>query len=324
MKLFQRVRRNLLRSRPVTAGIAFSKATTFPGFKNKSLFEVFVATRSRILNEGMIERASAISYNFAMAFPPAIIFLFTLIPYIPINKSFINEIYGLIISIVPGPKNYTAIINFLNDFLTHPRNDLLSIGFLLSLFFSSNAIMGLMRAFDKNLPGFTKRKGFAKRLAALRITLVLFLFFIVCIAVLAARVAVLKWLGIENNLVVSLIASLRWVLVIVLFFVINSYLYRAVPSIEKKWKFINPGAVLSTVLMVLCVLGFSWWVGNFAAYNKLYGSISVIIILMVLIYLNSLVLLIGYELNVSIDALTKNTNPSPNRDMQRDEGVQPG
>lgn len=305
MNIFQCIQKKIYRSRPVTAVIGKSKTVTLPGFKKKSVYEVFTNTRQQILQDDILERASAISYNIAMAFPPAIIFLFTLIPYIPINKSFINEIYSLIISIVPGPKNYFAIINFLNDVLTHPRNDLLSLGFLLSLYFSSNAIIGLMRSFDKNLPGFTKRKGFAKRFAALKITLVLFLSFLICIALLAARATVLKWLGIENALVVKLIANLRWVLVIVLFYFINSYLYRSVPSIDKKWKMLNPGAGLSTLLMILCVLGFSWWVGNFAAYNKLYGSISVIIILMVLIYLNSLALLIGYELNVSIHTLSK-------------------
>lgn len=305
MRYFQNIKNKVEHSKTLERAINRSKNTTLPGFSKISIYDVLTKTWQQIKDDDIFERASAISYNFAMAFPPAIIFLFTLIPYVPISQSFINEVYTLIMEIVPGPRNYTAIIHFLDDFINNPRNDLLSVGFLLSLFFSSNAIIGVMRSFDKTLPGFTKRRGMNRRLAALKITLVLFLAFFVCIALLVARAVVLKWLGIENEFVIGLITSLRWVLILVLFFFINAYLYRSVPSIDKKWKILTPGAILSTILMALSVVIFTWWVGSFGNYNKLYGSIGVIIILMVLVYLNSLSLLLGYELNVSIHTIER-------------------
>ncbi|MFV0606375.1 MAG: YihY/virulence factor BrkB family protein [Niabella sp.] len=288
--------------------LSWTKTTSLPGFSKISLYDVFQQAKKEIKDDDILERASAISYNFTMAIPPAIIFLFTLIPYLPISHRFITELYQLIRDVVPGPKNYTAIINFLDDFINNPRNDLLSVGFLLSLFFSSNAIIGVMRSFDKALPGFTKREGIKKRLVAIKITLILFLSFFLCIILLIARGVVLKWLGIENETIINLIGSLRWIVIVMLFFFIISYMYRVIPSIDKKWKIITPGSIIATTLMLICALSFSWWVGNFGNYNKLYGSIGTLIILMVLVFLISLSLLIGFEVNVSIHTLSKERN----------------
>lgn len=292
-------------SRPVSNLVRWSKKTTPPGFRKISIYDVITKTISQIKDDNLWERASAISYNFAMAFPPAIIFLFTLIPYLPISDSFIYEVRHLIKDVIPGPQNHSAIIQFLDDFVNNPRNDLLSFGFLLSLLFTSNAFMGVMRSFDKSLPGFIKRKGLAKRLAALKTTLVVFLLFIVCLALIIARDVVLKWLGIKNEFIIRFIASLRWVLILLLLFIIISYIYRTLPSVDKKWKLLTPGSIVATLLMLFCAAGFSWWVSNFGNYNKLYGSIGSLIILMVMIFLISLSLLIGFEINVSIYILAK-------------------
>lgn len=305
MKKFKDIEKSISESPAFSKFISWTKHKTLPGFRRISIFDVFEKTKQQISDDDIFERSSAISYNFAMAFPPAIIFLFTLIPYLPISDSFIYELRTLIKDIIPGPQNHTAIIHFLDDFINNPRNDLLSFGFLLSLFFSSNAIIGVMRTFDKSLPGFTKRKGIAKRLTAIKVTLVLFLSFIICIAALIARGIVLKWLGIENEMVIELIGNLRWIVILLLIFFVISYLYRSVPSIDKKWKIVTPGSILATVLMLTCAVGFSWWVSNFGNYNKLYGSIGTLIIMMVMIFLMSLSLLIGYEVNVSIFTLAK-------------------
>lgn len=305
MTFIKKIKDNISGSKQVTNLVEKSKTSKLPGFKGVSFFDTLKQIRYQLVDDNIIERASAISYNFVMALPPAIIFLFTLIPYLPINDQFIHELYGLIRDIVPGRKNFTAVRDFLNDFLTNPRNGLLSFGFILSLFFASNALMGLMRAFDKNLPGFVKRKGIKKRLNALKITLVLFLLFFICIALMVAQGVVLKWIGIESLSTRRAIGNFRWILIVVLFYTIISIIYRYVPSIDKKWRIFTPGAVLATVLMLLFALVFSWWVGNFGSYNKLYGSIGTMIIIMVLVFVNSLALLIGFELNASIFSLAK-------------------
>lgn len=305
MPILQNIRRIILKVPFVTLLIRKSKQISLPGFRGIPLFDVVNFFFEQVKTIGMTERASAISFNFVMAIPPAIIFLFTLIPFLPITESFQQELFVLIKDIIPGEKDNAVLINFLEDFIHNPRNGLLSFGFVLSLFFSSNAMMGIMRSFDKNYIGFKKRKGFQKRLVALKITLMLYFFVFTSILLLVAREAVLTFLGIENKTVISIINNLRWGVIILLFFACISFIYRHAPSVHKKWKFINPGSIVATTLMLIMTFAFSWWVAHFGNYNQLYGSIGTILIIMALIFVNSLVLLIGFELNVSISSLNK-------------------
>lgn len=282
-----------------------SKSGSIPGFNGIALYDVILFFIGQVRTIGMTERASSIAFNFVMAIPPAIIFLFTLIPFIPISAEFQEEMFSLIREVIPGEKDNAVLIGFLQDFINNPRNGLLSLGFLLSLYFSSNAMMGIMRSFDKNYIGFRKRKNWQSRLVAIKITLFLYLFVFASVLLLVARGVVLKWLGIRNEFLLALINNLRIAVVILLFFACISFIYRHAPSVHKKWKLINPGSILATFLMLLMTFAFSWWVSRFGNYNQLYGSIGTILIIMALIFMNSLVLLIGFELNVSISSLKK-------------------
>ncbi|HNR15484.1 MAG TPA: YihY/virulence factor BrkB family protein [Chitinophagaceae bacterium] len=305
MPLLKKILSTVEATAPVAFLIKKSKVTSLPGFNGIAVFDVVNFFIGQVKTIGMTERASAIAFNFVMAIPPAIIFLFTLIPFIPITDAFQQEMFSLIKDVIPGEKDNSVLIKFLEDFINKPRNGLLSLGFLLSLFFSSNAMMGIMRSFDKNYIGFKKRKGLQSRLVALKITMFLYLFVFSSVLLLVARGAVLEWLGITNETVLTVINNLRWLIVILLFFACISYIYRHAPSVHKKWKFINPGSIVATFLMLLLTFLFSWWVSRFGNYNQLYGSIGTVLIIMVLIFINSLVLLIGFELNVSISSLKK-------------------
>jgi len=288
---------------PVAWVLTKSKSTSLPGFEGVPIFDVVRFFIKQVQTIGMTERASSIAFNFVMAIPPAIIFLFTLIPYLPITQAFQLELYGLIKDVIPGERDNAILIGFLQDFINNPRNGLLSLGFVLSLYFSSNAMMGIMRSFDKNYVGFTKRKGFHRRMVALKITGLLYLIVFSSLAILIARDVVLKWLGIENEQLIALIMNLRWFVIVLLFFFCISFIYRHAPSVQKKWRLLNPGSVLATLLMLVMTLALSWWVSRFSNYNQLYGSIGTVLIIMVLIFINSLILLIGFELNVSIYSL---------------------
>ena len=288
---------------PVAWVLTKSKSTSLPGFEGVPIFDVVRFFIKQVQTIGMTERASSIAFNFVMAIPPAIIFLFTLIPYLPITQAFQLELYGLIKDVIPGERDNAILIGFLQDFINNPRNGLLSLGFVLSLYFSSNAMMGIMRSFDKNYVGFTKRKGFHRRMVALKITGLLYLIVFSSLAILIAREVVLKWLGIENEQLIALIMNLRWFVIVLLFFFCISFIYRHAPSVQKKWRLLNPGSVLATLLMLVMTIALSWWVSRFSNYNQLYGSIGTVLIIMVLIFINSLILLIGFELNVSIYSL---------------------
>ena len=135
--------------------------------------------------------------------------------------------------------------------------------------------------------------------------MVLFVLILASILLLIAREAVLTYLGIESLLVIKIITNLRWLIIILLFFISISYIYRHAPAVHKKWHLISPGSIVATFLMILFTMGFSWYVNNLGNYNELYGSIGTVLILMLLIYFNSFVLLIGFELNVSLSSLKK-------------------
>ena len=303
MKIITRFKRELITSSPVSFLVRKSKKIILPGFQGIPLFDVIRFFFLQVKKTGFTERASAIAFNFTMAIPPAVIFLFTLIPYLPISRQFIHQMFDLIRDVVPGERNNHGLISFLLDILNKPRTGLLSTGFILALFFSSNAVMGIMRSFDKNYIGFKKRKGLNQRGMALRLTFILFILFFITIILLVMQGAVLRWLGITNETLITVIHNLRWLFIVAMFFFSVSFIYRYAPAVHKRWKLINPGSILAAFLMITFTAGFSYWVSNFSNYNELYGSISTVLILMLLIYFNSLVLLIGFELNVSINSL---------------------
>lgn len=302
--MIKRITHKITSSAPANYVVNKSKRTLLPGFRGIPLFDVVAFFFKQVKEVGMTERASAISFNLVMAIPPAIIFLFTLIPFLPISKEFEEGLYSIIRDVIPGEKNNLNLIHFLQDFINNPRNGLLSLGFVLSMFFSSNAVMGIQRSFNKNYPGFRKRKGLQKRFSALKITAILYIIVCTSVLLMIAQGKVLNLFEISDTWK-SIILNTRWLVIVMLYFYIISYIYRHAPAVDKKWRLINPGSILATVLMLVMTLLFSWWVGRFGNYNELYGSIGTVLIMMVFIFINSLVLLIGFELNVSITSLKK-------------------
>lgn len=305
MPFITKIIHKIANSGPAKFIIDKSKETSLPGFRGIPIYDVVNFFIGQVQTIGMTERASSIAFNFVMAIPPAIIFIFTLIPLLPITDQFQEQLFDLIRDVIPGEKEKPVLVNFLKDFINNPRNGLLSLGFVLSMFFSSNAMMGIMRSFDKNYIGFRKRKGFQKRLVAIKITMFMYIIVFVSVLLLTGREFVLEYLGIKNETARAIILNARWLVIILLFFACISFIYRHAPAVHKKWRLINPGSILATFLMLLMTLLFSWWVGQFGQYNQLYGSIGTVLILMALIFLNSLVLLIGFELNVSINSLKR-------------------
>jgi membrane protein len=126
-----------------------------------------------------------------------------------------------------------------------------------------------------------------------------------------AQGAVLRWAGLENTPLVTFLHYFRWVLVMLLTFFIVAFIYRHGPAIAKKWPLLTPGSVLATVMMIIATAIVSWWVNNFSQYNKLYGSISAVLILMSLIYINALAVLSGFELNVTLSLLKEKKDTVP-------------
>ncbi len=300
-----KLERILVTKTPLAFILRKSKHWYLPGFEGVPLYDVLKFFYKQVKTVGLTERASAISYNFIMAIPPSFLFLFTLIPNLPFisKKSLKFQLHSLITDIVPARGYNLNIINFVDSFIDGNKIGLISFGLILALFFASNAMMGLMRSFNKNYIGFAKRKGLHTRWIAIRLTALIFGLVLACLILLITQGAVLKWIGVKSSFWQDFIYYVRWIVIALLVFYSIAFIYKYAPSVHKRWKLVSPGTILAAFLCILATLAFSSFVNNFGKYNALYGSIGTIIMLMALIFINSLVLLVGFELNVSIKTL---------------------
>lgn len=290
---------------PVGFFLRECKKVYLPGFEGVPLYDVIIFFYKQVKTVGLTERASAIAYNFIMAIPPSFLFLFTLIPSLPfISKRSIKlQLHGLITDIIPLKVHNENLIKFVDSFIDSSKIGVISFGFITALYFASNAMMGIMRSFNKNYVGFAKRKGLHNRWMAIKLTALLFLVVLSSLLLLITQGAVLKLIGIKSITILNTIYYVRWVFIVAMIFYSMAFIYKYAPAVHKRWKLVSPGTILATTLSILLSVGFSYFVNNFGKYNALYGSIGTIIVLMGLVYINSLVLLIGFELNVSIKTL---------------------
>jgi len=300
-----KLQRVILNVAPVKYLVNRSKQIIPPGFDGLPLYDVIVFFMQQVKKVGFSERASAVSYNFIMAIPPACLFLFTLIPQLPFvpKRQIKFQLHRLINDMIPAREYNANIISFIDSFLDETRIGLISFGFILLIFFASNGMMGLMRSFNKNYIGFAKRTGLQARWTAIKLTSIIMGLVVACLILLVMQRQMLQWFGIKDNITIIIIRTARWIFIVALVFYAFAFIYKYAPAIQKRWRLVSPGSVLATFLSILSTLVFSAFVNSFGKYNALYGSIGTIIMVMSLLYINSFVLLVGYELNVSIHSI---------------------
>ena len=268
------------------------------------------------MDDEILDRANGVAFNFILAIFPAIIFLFTLIPYVTnffpeINTESIMQFLG---NQIPASM-YDVISTTLSDIIGIQRGGLLSFGFIFSLYLSTNGMMALMRAFNACYRTTENRGAIRTRLIAtgLTINMAIALFLAVLLLVVGQlaleyvmnHLPEFEWLDM-SSFTVFLLFALRFLALFLAFFLAISFVYYFGPAIHYNWRFFSVGSVLATLLSLAVSYGFSFYITNFGTYNKVYGSIGALIALMVLIQLITIVLLVGYEVNTSIhDAIRK-------------------
>lgn len=274
------------------------------GFQGLSLYDVFSFLGKQVTLQGLTERAAAISYNLVMAIPPSLLIFIAIIPHLPFisRKNIVNQIHELIHQIIPSREYNENIIAFVDNFFESTQFGVISFGFIFALFFSSNAVIGIMRSFNRKYHGFTELKGLKRRGRALKLTLILYGLLLAYLVLLIMQGQVLGLIT-KSKILQTLIVYLRWAFIVGLLFLTISFIYRYAPALQKRWKFVNPGSILATTLCIMASFGFSLFVTNFGRYNALYGAIGTIMMVMALIFINALALLIGFELNASISSL---------------------
>jgi membrane protein len=280
------------------------KRIVLPGFEGATLNNVIRFVVKGFGKGVLVTRASSIAFNLLMALLPASIFLFTLIPFIPI-PNFQQELIRLFENIIPS-EAYSFLESTIIDVITRKSSGLLLFMFIATIIFSTNGIHALIHSFVVSAHNFQSRTWVAQR----RISIVLLLIIVIMFAI-AGFLLIFGKIGltrlvelriVEKSLVFYLIMILKWIVIIILMLLAISFLYWLAPAKKSDFRFISPGSILATALFILTSLGFSAYVNNFGQYNKLYGSIGTLIVILVWLYLNSIALLIGFELNVSIKA----------------------
>ena len=313
--MVKRIKNSLLNSLPVKVLISFLKRLKLPGFEGIPFYSVATFFVQRVKEAELQTRARSLAFSFLLALFPSIIFLFTLIPYIPIDN-FQDKLLSLISTLLPG-NTYEAAYNTIEDIVRHQNSGLLSFGFFFALFVSTDGIMALMRWFNKSYHGKDNRAVWKQRFLSIGITLLLASLVIIAILLIIISELIYyyitsKELLLENIFHLLLLQLGKWIILVTLCFTAISILYFFGPSKREKMKFVTAGSSLATFLLIATSLGFNYFVTNFGQYNKLYGSIGTLIIILIWLYINSLVMLIGYELNVAIrKAKDKGTTPLP-------------
>lgn len=290
---------------PLVQGVLnWAKTHSFPGFFGVPLYDVVVFLFNESKRITLSSRANSMAFSFFLSLFPAIIFLFTVATYLPIYESFEHEINGYINLIMPtnaGKELQTTIKE-----MVKPSSSFLSIGFVLAMYFSSNGMMAMMQGFQKaHVPIFTKRPVWKTRLIAFGLTMQLGLLLAGSVVLIVLGDLIINWVVDVLNLDVTTettIEIFRWVVILTLFYFSIAMIYRYGPSLRTKFKWVTPGATLASILSITTSVAFSFYVNSFGTYNKVYGSIGTIIVLMLWIQLNCLILQIGFELNASIAA----------------------
>ena len=274
------------------------KRITLPGLGGVPLWDVSFFLYQKMINEAITVRAAAIAYNFFIALFPALIFLFTLIPYIPI-KDLQTQILEFLSEFLPKSA-FETIEATIRDVLLNRRGGLLSFGLITALYFASNGTKSLLYAFNP-----TNRVKFWKRvILANFLTLFLAILVILALIIIIGGSFLLNYLNkinfFESDWVLILIAGFRYITTIALAITIISILYYAGAKKGERFRFYSPGAFLSTFFIGLTSYGFGFYVEHFGQYNRFYGSLGTIIVLLIWFYMNSLVLLAGFDFNQSV------------------------
>jgi membrane protein len=295
IKKFFRFLRRLPPSRALSR---FSKRIHPWGFEGHSLYEVAIFFGRGLTRGGLKTRASSMAYNFFIALFPSIIFLFTLIPFIHIH-GFQDTLFDIISRALPDKASAT-MESQIKDILHTQHSKLLSLGFITALYFSTQGFTAMMGAFNKSIHVKEKRLAWKQQLIAVLLVLILTLLLLLSVTILIGAQFLVDKTFHRSATQLIFISIGQWLIVGALFMFVIGIFYRYGPSQRMHKNFISPGVIAATSLIILTSLLFAWYINNFDKYNKLYGSIGSILVLLVWIYYNSMMLIIGFELDAGI------------------------
>jgi membrane protein len=253
-------------------------------------------------------RANSISYSFIIAFVPAVLFLFTLIPYVPV-KGLEESIMLTLKEVLPNDA-FRLLRSTIEDIITNQQTGLLSISFLITLYFASSGVIAIMNAFNHSSHAIESRTAVKQQLISLLLVFILAINMIISGAALAFSSILLYFMEgkgiISNDFNYFLLNAGQWIIILLTSMIAFSSIYYLAPAKKRIFPFFSAGSILASFLSVISFKVFTIFINNFSNYNKFYGSLGAMIMIIVWINLTALMLLIGYELNASIYEASKN------------------
>jgi membrane protein len=252
------------------------------------------------------ERAGAMAFSYTVAMFPLILFLLNMIPYIGYFFSNVttHNILLFIKEIIPE-SIYSEAEPTIMDIVSKPRQSLLSIGFFLALFLSTNGVVSMMNAFNAVYRTKENRNFWKTRAIAVSIVFVLVLSICGAVVIMIFGGSILyrisEWKIVSSNLYYYMLTVFRFLVLLSVFSIASAYIFRFAPAVHDKWKFFSTGSLTAGILITLGFYLFSFYLNNFATYNKLYGSIGAMIAVMLWLFITSLIILVSFEINVSLD-----------------------
>ena len=281
--------------------VSRAKQISLPGFESIPIYDVVVFFVRGIQRGALTTRASSIAFHIALASLPLIIYFFTLIPNIPI-PNFQEGVLSMAESILPS-NAYGLLENTLRDMFIK-RKALQLLGILIALYFATNAINVLIVAFNNTYHAIETRSWIERRAIAAFLVIIMFVLIATAVSLILFSRSAINLLDskeiIQKAFTLYLFRIGKWIVIIAMIYSALSFLYWLGPSRKMKWKFYSAGSSLASVLVILTSLIFSSIINNFGQFNKFYGSIGTLMVILLWLYFNSIALLIGFELNASI------------------------
>lgn len=294
--------------------LMWSKKSSLPGFFNVPIYDVVVFVFNEIRRFDLFTRANSIAYSFFLSLFPSILTLFTFTPFLlDILSGWIPELanFNLILEeeitkVMPGQAG-EVVFDFIHEITNEPRVGLMSFGFVLAIYFSSNGMLAMMQSFQKTYRDtFKSRSAFRKRAVAVMLTGLIGFLLIFSVIFIILGGMFINWITQVVHLTqvgTLAIVFLRWLSIIMVFYFSIAVLYRYGSATHRRFPVFSAGTTLATILSMLSSIAFSFYIDEFNrydSYHKFYGSIGTFIIIMLWIQINSLILLIGFELNAAI------------------------
>ncbi len=299
--MLSRWKQRIITSKTVRKARFISRKVVLPGFQGLSLYQVLGFFFQGLQNGRITTRASAVSFRILLAIPPLLIVLLSLIPFIPVDN-FQDNLFENIARLMPQSA-FVLVEQTLDDLINRKQQTLVSISFILALFYASNAIAAILDGFSHSYHSQKNQGTVFQYVLSFGLMFILSIIVIFGVALITFSGALFDYLQelnvIGNNAVVFVLEIAKWIIVILLFELGISLLYKA--GHTGKWRAINAGASFATVGLIIVSILFAWYVNNFGNYNKLYGSVGTVLVVMLWLYFNSIVLLIGFEINTSIE-----------------------